>query len=109
MKGNNSKEQQRLTILSRRDFLKIIGISSGTAFLAACGVSPTQSTVVLTYWTPGGSESWCPVAMTESMKAFTKANPNITLATKISRRLCWHALLQVTLQMQQPCILPLLP
>lgn len=87
MKDSNSVQRRSLASLSRRDFLQIVGISSGAAFLAACGVSPVQQeptlqnaglATTLTFWTPGGSQAWCPDAITKSMEAFTKANPSIT-------------------------------
>jgi multiple sugar transport system substrate-binding protein len=87
MKDSNSVQRRNLASLSRRDFLQIAAISGGAAFLAACGVSPVQQeptpqnaglATTLTFWTPGGSQAWCPDAITKSMEAFTKANPSIT-------------------------------
>lgn len=77
------RQHPELNGLTRRSFLKVAAASSGAALLAACGIRPgnqsaTPSATTLTFWTPGGSQAWCPIAITESMAAFTKANPNIT-------------------------------
>ena len=83
MKNNSIIQQQTLVGMTRRDFLKMVGASSGVALLTACGLTPTQdaptsSNFTISFWTPGGSQAWCPVAITESMKAFTAIHPNIT-------------------------------
>jgi len=89
MSYNNSGQQRNSKSLNRREFVQIVGMGGVAAFLAACRALPVQreptpiqqsaeSATTLTFWTPGGSQAWCPIAITESMEAFTRANPNIT-------------------------------
>ena len=84
--------------ISRRDFLKIAGITGGAAAMAACGSQETATTapqpeegeeeaeqpvemekVELTFWTPGGSDQYC-AGFTEIAENYMKENPNISIS-----------------------------
>lgn len=82
--------------ISRRDFLKLSGLTGGAAALAACGTQATSTTapqpdegggeeqpveqdnIALTFWTPGGSDQYC-AGFTVIGENYMKENPNITM------------------------------
>jgi multiple sugar transport system substrate-binding protein len=83
MEVPKKKRPKQLPGLSRRNFLQILGVGGAATLLggySSSSLSQDAEPVILSFWTPGGSQAWCPDAITESMKAFTKINPDITFS-----------------------------
>lgn len=65
--------------MSRREFLRVAGMGSGSLFiLASCGTSTSSGTVTLTFWLPGGSQTYC-ATHNKIEQDFTKLHPNIKM------------------------------
>ncbi|HZG65778.1 MAG TPA: twin-arginine translocation signal domain-containing protein, partial [Herpetosiphonaceae bacterium] len=103
MSTKNQRGPRRVDI-SRREFLRMAGVGSSALLLAACGGTPVAqdpptaapvattageaatsapaaasgATTKLTFWTPGGSQVFCPAMWTNIMNTYSKANPQIS-------------------------------
>lgn len=88
------KPRNKITYrISRRDFLRMAGMSGGAALLAACGVTATPSAtptgvaavpaqgedmIEISFWTPGGSDQYC-AGFSTIIENYMAENPNITM------------------------------